>query len=1002
MSLFSGEVLLASKNLFPNPRFRDFRPDRTLDQWDELLAPVTPDGWNVYCKPPGGIVHGRQNITPLPMGQASYTQNEETIDGAPAPLPGASAPIAAPSRPSIMIISRTVGGFGVGWYGVAGAWCCHSLEAPDRRFTAVSRRATVSLLTGNRVAPDLPVEAPEKVLGYALFMTPAQASQADALTAPLYLQKVIPAIGGRFPETYELNGPWRDGEIGNDVNGTFVGAYQGFAPPSIVFEPSPFKLRTMNLQASWSFMTDFGWSASQGVYPGPDNNLNFTQRIAGGDLKVIAVRPPFRPPGAKMWRAEVKGIVAGGDGYWYSYEYKGGDWEGLEFGERALIWSADPDDLAEFEKTQYALERVDRRKEDHSGIESPEIEPPGVEAFSGTGVTVGRHEVLCTYTASEFESGPSGIAAVEVGSSTTWRIFRPPDGNVLPNPEANEYEVGAPTLRIQDWTELTGAGYAWSFGSGEFTLDDTTGASVAANVLSSRTLDWVEGMPFVFRCRLNVTRRAGGQVRIVVRQIDAASGITDQSVATRSSVGITEVEAAFGPGGFTLEPDTVNIKVIVVDEGTTRDLTWTLDLMGLWAGTIAPRKRSLSVIGAAPAENPADAYFHGGYCVVVEDPPDSERPGALAGLPLNMIEYYGSFGVTNSDGLFARGLRMPVRPGEVMTLSFWAQALGISEPVELLDSAYKDKDGLTVFEGHNGPAATISSSTAWVRYERTYTAPEGAAYIEFNRSSVGQGRVRLIAPQWEVGVDATSFDWHYSSAGSLEVLLDTHAPDVPENDRLSFVNQVKRLAGSGFVADEPEGTLVTLSYKSSNDPEDLGAIWYPSFEDVPFGRYINILAEMETDDTDVTPRLKQLYVDYERHEATLLRHDGTEYPGGTILRAVEVAASQQDFELIEYADNSDGFSETGNPRNVLDSVTAECYREAAASEIKGNIGKAETDSAFTIELPSMDPDGPTMRLVVQTFERPRATNMSPRRPGERVRVQALGLSKLKVLGSEPV
>lgn len=144
--------------------------------------------------------------------------------------------------------------------------------------------------------------------------------------------------------------------------------------------------------------------------------------------------------------------------------------------------------------------------------------------------------------------------------------------------------------------------------------------------------------------------------------------------------------------------------------------------------------------------------------------------------------------------------------------------------------------------------------------------------------------------------------------------------------------------------------------------------------------------------------LSEIRVRFVRREATLLAHDGSEFPGGTIVKELHVPYKKNFPEVVDYADNSRGFSELGKPQGRIDSMVVECLRWAAVKRIKGAIADDRTKGLFRLEVPNESGRrGGTGRYLIRFFDAPFPPQTTRRGPVQLFRAQISDIEVLKGL-----
>lgn len=87
-------------------------------------------------------------------------------------------------------------------------------------------------------------------------------------------------------------------------------------------------------------------------------------------------------------------------------------------------------------------------------------------------------------------------------------------------------------------------------------------------------------------------------------------------------------------------------------------------------------------------------------------------------------------------------------------------------------------------------------------------------------------------------------------------------------------------------------------------------------------------------------------------EATLLRGDGSEYDGDTLVKKMSPPYNKHRAVTVEYMDNSIGFMDLGEQQGRIDSMTVECFSPYTAAQIMSDIGNEDNDGEFKLRVPN--------------------------------------------------
>lgn len=760
-----GYLFPVADNLLPDPRFKALDQYGILEGYDPPAHPPTVRALSIYGRPPGGV--------------AQYAVRTKTIEQAAIVLgvlteimsPKPPSPLAVPPAPRNAVLPNGSYTLLAGSYGLAFALL------RDGRATAPSPRALVTVNASPNVSE----------LAATLGLTAAQLTAADQVqilltepvaavdvpTAPLYVQDTID-LEDATDVLARLRGPWRAGALAVASNETYAEA-QG--PLDWSYEPvAGASIEGMTLEVTWSYTTSTGRAPSQQIA---------TIAVTTMEDAAIAVKPPHRPPDAISWRAEWREV--GWPGQWLTY----GDEP--DFDEPQLIYSTEVDDETEL---------VNLTAFDESGLANPTQAPVVATSYPATVAGTWKFAVSAHYPLPDtdlpegevplMESAVSEEVPATILANDAVRVdARPPDGNLLYNPLGTQRTpaIGKPRGNPVAWTFAPGV--TGDVVDGVANCTDTTGVQTPEFVLAldAVPIDGAAGQPVTIFAALDFTRFVGGRVTLIGRQLDAGGGSLGDTVLYTTEIGqdLIERDFTFAPTTVLVRDHDLNasarsLEFLVRHEGYTdalgnavvRNLDWSLRI-AIYDGWASPRKV------------PASKRLGGGYVDIVENP--AHRPASLAGMDLNMAEYFGPPGAPVREAQFLKGLRLPVRPGQTYTVSIYAEARGLAEGSTLFASMFRDEKGNVALL--NDPIITYAGggalNSAYSRYGATFLAPDNAAYWELAGSRLGPGRARVIGFQWQKGINVTPFDPGIDpdsivgEAGWIEFVMDLASPE-PEDD----------------------------------------------------------------------------------------------------------------------------------------------------------------------------------------------------------------------------
>ena len=618
---------------------------------------------------------------------------------------------------------------------------------------------------------------------------------------------------------------------------------------------------------------------------------------------------------------------------------------------------------------------------DNSGIDGPdsalENVTPILHALPAPGWQVWRvsKNTIDPDDLREGESPPSPPASIDVPFGYFARV-RPPQEhtNWLPNPEATTRNPDA-LQTPASWYHTPGTGVTpnWSVqGVQEFA--DVSGSAATYDPIATGLINVAAKPTITNRVVIEIAGYVTGAVQYVLRQFStsALTPFTDTVLATLNTVGeheiITVIAGAAGSGVDRVWQATlVNAQFLIRHNGVVsgvRHLTSRSKNFGVVLGKGHPRKRktpSLSMpaqvppdapiyydpatyppLTSPPLEPPETPYPTYGYTTVVLDPPVQDRPilNGVPGtyVPGNMIEYYGPDGTPVTSTFFMSGMKLPVKPGEIRTISahfFWE---GVDAAATPLKAILKDQDGNTLqdlgaFEGMSGitgfsRGAVGVDVNGWKRKKITVNvpSPSTASYIELTSGGCGDGLIRVMGFQNELGSIMTDFTTAHASSGSLTSTFDMGVPGVPQG-ALKTLSGVKRLVRMGATVLHDTGGATShivearsKAYEDGDWPRDPITdeyVWVDNVADLEINDQIQIRTTLSTSDLDVTPVLHEHFLDFEREFplgrgfGSLCRADGTEFDGTAILYNFPPVRNQKPITEEEFADHSRGFGVMG-------------------------------------------------------------------------------------------
>lgn len=94
-------------------------------------------------------------------------------------------------------------------------------------------------------------------------------------------------------------------------------------------------------------------------------------------------------------------------------------------------------------------------------------------------------------------------------------------------------------------------------------------------------------------------------------------------------------------------------------------------------------------------------------------------------------------------------------------------------------------------------------------------------------------------------------------------------------------------------------------------------------------------------------------ISYDRPVTTLLRHDGAEYPGGTIVNKLKIPYETSINQIQTRSDNTTAMAEIGRRQGRCDGFILDVFNEDAVALIKSDIGRVNTKGYFILQRPNL-------------------------------------------------
>jgi len=244
----------------------------------------------------------------------------------------------------------------------------------------------------------------------------------------------------------------------------------------------------------------------------------------------------------------------------------------------------------------------------------------------------------------------------------------------------------------------------------------------------------------------------------------------------------------------------------------------------------------------------------------------------------------------------------------------------------------------------NGPTTTLTPD--WQRLTVTGTTPtsfNGTLQLFVGTSAAQIASVDVAAAQLEIAAAAT--DWEYGTDGGTDparpvsdqaytiVTLDTRPGSSPAT-AADMVGAVAEWLDGGAVVSLDKDTLYYVYMRSTDSLTNPDwSPWTQDFDAVPRRRYWQVKVVLFSADPTKSPQVDYAGLYIARPYNTLLRLDGTEYPGGVILNGLPAQAFSRIIDEFTPDDNSDYFSARGRWRVDLGGFQLFCFTDEAAEAI---------------------------------------------------------------------
>jgi hypothetical protein len=336
---------------------------------------------------------------------------------------------------------------------------------------------------------------------------------------------------------------------------------------------------------------------------------------------------------------------------WYMIVDKGGKNAFKDKGQRAVVIESEPGKWPRHHSTE--LVRVNIEEKDESGVKDPTEAP---EAPSGdfildlntSGLTPGKHFVKTSLFVvdqlEENESRTSEETVVDVDMGEGIRVRRPRWHNLVDNDDASEAD-------LEDFNKPLGWDYTKPFPTnvnvhtpkrGGVVYEDNSNASTTYMAFRTpvATLRPNDTLKYILRFKLDMYGVASGKLQFVLEEYDMVDGVPQlinarviRGWSDRVKERTLEYKLSLNQNDsnnfqnkhIRLDPNTKEIRLRFEGVGNTahgtRNFNAEVSNYGVFRGWARPRKSKRLDARRAEGKEPQDInYPHGGYCVVVEDP----------------------------------------------------------------------------------------------------------------------------------------------------------------------------------------------------------------------------------------------------------------------------------------------------------------------------------------------------------------------------------------------
>lgn len=232
---------------------------------------------------------------------------------------------------------------------------------------------------------------------------------------------------------------------------------------------------------------------------------------------------------------------------------------------------------------------------------------------------------------------------------------------------------------------------------------------------------------------------------------------------------------------------------------------------------------------------------------------------------------------------------------------------------------------------------SVTGETEWTEYTLPLDEiPVGCYEIRIQSRDIGEGDFRMQEVVLSPGATPLRTG-HYATTGSYTAILDISTPNEP-----SFITLDRLRIDLHTDVDIPDGTTAVITYRSKNAHGGDWSTWYADSTLVPHQAIIQAYIEM-TGDGYTSPSIPpgSPGVEYKiypggRPNATFLRGDRTEIPGGAAFADLQMPYTMRNIGAQVLPDGTIRFEELFDPVDRLSESTIQIFTPEAYQELLKN------------------------------------------------------------------